>query len=151
MNAIVRSALALFDGRLEGVQVFSELCPGLPKVMADPEGMKRAVANLVDNAAEAMANSLVREIHLSTALLADKDMVEITVADSGSGVSRELKERLLLFVSSQAFSTPRPHRERHSDPVFLCVLCVLRGKKVFRGLPIRRDRRGFYRFFRGQG
>ena len=40
----------------------------LPKVMADGEAIKRAVANLVDNAAEAMQDSLVREIEISTAL-----------------------------------------------------------------------------------
>ena len=36
-------------------------------VQADPEAMKRAVANLVDNAAEALHDSLVKEIVISTA------------------------------------------------------------------------------------
>ena len=64
--------------------------------MADPEAIKRAVANLVDNAAEAMQDSLVREIQISTALVASRDAVEITVADTGHGVTRELKEKLFL-------------------------------------------------------
>ena len=38
-------------------------------VQADPEAMKRAVANLVDNAAEALQDSLVKEIVISTALM----------------------------------------------------------------------------------
>ncbi len=96
INAIVESALALFDGRLDGVRVHTDLAPELPPVMADPEAIKRALANLVDNAAEAVRDSLVREVHISTALLAGKDSVEVTVADTGHGVTPELKERLFL-------------------------------------------------------
>jgi hypothetical protein len=64
--------------------------------MADGEALKRAVANLVDNAAEASQDSVVREIEISTALVASRDAVEITVADTGHGVTRELKEKLFL-------------------------------------------------------
>ena len=58
--------------------------------------MKRAVANLVDNAAEASQDAVVREIGISTSLVASRDAVEITVADTGHGVTRELKEKLFL-------------------------------------------------------
>ena len=68
----------------------------LPKVMADPEAIKRALANLVDNAAEAMQGALVREIQISTSLVASRDAVEIAIADTGHGVTQELKERLFL-------------------------------------------------------
>ena len=68
------------------------LAADLPKVMADAEAIKRALANLVDNAAEAMQDSLVREIEISTSLVASRDAVEITVADTGHGVTRELKK-----------------------------------------------------------
>jgi two-component system nitrogen regulation sensor histidine kinase NtrY len=96
INEIVEHALALFSGRLEGVRLHVSLARDLPRVMADAEAMKRAVANLVDNAAEASQNSLVREIEISTALVASRDAIEITVADTGHGVSRELKEKLFL-------------------------------------------------------
>jgi signal transduction histidine kinase len=86
----------LFEGRLDGIKVRASLAADLPKVSADAESLKRAIANLVDNAAEAMKDSLVREIHISTALVASKDAVEIVVADSGHGVSHELKEKLFL-------------------------------------------------------
>ena len=56
--------------------------------MADPEAIKRALANLVDNAAEAMQGSMVREIQISTALLDSREAVELTVADTGHGVRR---------------------------------------------------------------
>ena len=96
INQVVESALSMFDGRLDGIAVHKALASNLPKVMADVEAIKRAVANLVDNAAEAMQDSLVREIQVSTALVASRDAVEITVADTGHGVTRELKEKLFL-------------------------------------------------------
>ena len=103
INAIVGSTLSMFDGRLENIQVRTHLAPNLPEVLADPEAIKRALANLVDNAAEAMHSALFREIAISTALLPSRDAVEITVADTGHGVTQEIKERLFL----PYFSTKR--------------------------------------------
>ena len=74
----------------------TDLASELPHVMADPEAMKRALANLMDNAAEAVQNSMVREIQISTALLASRDAVELVIADSGHGVTQDLKEKLFL-------------------------------------------------------
>jgi nitrogen fixation/metabolism regulation signal transduction histidine kinase len=96
INRVVEGALSMFDGRLERISVYKSMASDLPKVMADAEAMKRALANLVDNAAEAMQNSLVREIHISTSLVGSRDAVEIVIADTGHGVTRELKEKLFL-------------------------------------------------------
>lgn len=96
INSIVESTLAMFNGRLDNIRVRTLLAPDLPNVMADPEAMKRALANLVDNAAEAMQDALFREIQISTATVASREVVEIIVADTGHGVTRELKERLFL-------------------------------------------------------
>jgi signal transduction histidine kinase len=67
----------------------------LPPVLVDAEQFKRVVVNLVDNAAEAMQNSLVKELHIATEQGSD-DTVELIVADTGCGVSGEDKERLFL-------------------------------------------------------
>jgi nitrogen fixation/metabolism regulation signal transduction histidine kinase len=96
VNEIVETALAMFDGRLAGIGVEKQFDPALPQALADPEAIKRAVANLIDNAAEATENSLVREIHIATSLSEARDAVEITVADSGPGIGRDVKERLFL-------------------------------------------------------
>src|SRR5271165_4125743 len=96
INGIVNQALLMFDGRLDGIQVRRFLASDLPQVQADPDAMKRAIANLVDNAAEAMQDSLVKEINISTMLLGERDSVEIVVADTGHGVTSELKEKLFL-------------------------------------------------------
>jgi hypothetical protein len=96
INEVIENALSMFNGRLDGIGVHTTLASDLPKVMADGEAIKRAIANLVDNAAEASQDSVVREIEISTALVASRDAVEITVADTGHGVTRELKEKLFL-------------------------------------------------------
>lgn len=100
INQIIESALGLFHGRLEGITVTTHLAAGLPEVQADPEAIKRVVANLVDNAADAMQDSLLREINISTSLLGEdshgRESVEIVVTDTGHGVTKELKEKLFL-------------------------------------------------------
>jgi two-component system nitrogen regulation sensor histidine kinase NtrY len=96
LNSLVESALSLFGERLEGIRVHVRLAHDLPAVMADPEAIKRAVANLIDNAAEAMQDSMLKEITISTALVASRDAVELVISDTGHGVSRDVKERLFL-------------------------------------------------------
>ena len=95
LNAIVTNALGVFQGRLEGIRIRTSLAPGLPTVNLDPEQFQRAVVNLVDNAAEAMQNSLVRELFIATQP-GTAETVELIVADSGNGVSPEDKEKLFL-------------------------------------------------------
>jgi len=96
VNTIIESTLGMFNGRLDGIHLEKHLDAGLPLAMADPEAMKRALANLIDNAAEAMQSSLYREIYIATSLVESKDAVEITIADSGHGVTTEMKEKLFL-------------------------------------------------------
>jgi nitrogen fixation/metabolism regulation signal transduction histidine kinase len=96
INAIVESTLAMFNGRLDNVRVRTGFASDLPQVMADPEALKRALANLVDNAAEATQGSLLRELQISTALVPSRDAVEIVIADTGPGVTPELKQKLFL-------------------------------------------------------
>jgi len=96
INKIIEGALSMFDGRLRGIRVRRLLAENLPAVYADPDAIKRAIANLVDNAAEAMQQSLVKEVVISTSLVGVRDMVEITVSDTGHGVTPAVKEKLFL-------------------------------------------------------
>ena len=95
LNTILESSLALFAGRLQNIRLTRCLANNLPLVLADPEAMKRALGNLIDNAAEAMQQSLLREIRIETHQLAS-GMVEITIADTGAGLTDEMRERLFL-------------------------------------------------------
>jgi signal transduction histidine kinase len=95
LNEVVENALAVFQGRLGGIEVIRDLAPGLPQVRIDREQFKRLVVNLVDNAAEAMQPSLVKRLYIGTsAPLAD--IVELTIADTGPGIKAADKEKLFL-------------------------------------------------------
>ena len=96
INAIIESALQLFHGRLDGIRIHTQLASNLPPVLADSDAMRRAIANLVDNAAEALQGSLVKEIYISTNVVETREAVEIVVADTGHGITTEVKERLFL-------------------------------------------------------
>jgi hypothetical protein len=100
LNTIVENSLALFAGRLGNIRVRQNLAPNLPLVLADPEALKRALSNLIDNAAEAMQESLLRELHLSTRALPSgpdsSQMVELSIADTGPGLTDEMRENLFL-------------------------------------------------------
>lgn len=95
LNGIVENALALFAGRLGSIRVRRQLGRGLPLVLADPQALARALSNLIDNAAEAMSNSLLRELTLFTRL-AESGSVELVVSDTGSGLTDDMRERLFL-------------------------------------------------------
>jgi two-component system, NtrC family, nitrogen regulation sensor histidine kinase NtrY len=95
LNQVVDNALAVFDGRLDGIRVEKDLADTLPPVDVDREQFKRVVVNLVDNAAEAMQESLVKRLYIGTRLT-EADSVELIIADTGCGVSREDKEKLFL-------------------------------------------------------
>jgi PAS domain S-box-containing protein len=95
LNQIVDNALAVFEGRLDGISVEKDLEQDLPWVQVDREQFKRVVVNLVDNAAEAMQDSLVKRLYIGTRST-EADVVELIVADTGCGVSREDKEKLFL-------------------------------------------------------
>jgi PAS domain S-box-containing protein len=95
LNEVVREALAIFHGRLDSIDLLTSFAPGLPPVNLDREQFQRVVVNLVDNAAEAMQDSLIKNLYVATQPGA-ADTVELVVADSGCGVSPDEKEKLFL-------------------------------------------------------
>ncbi len=95
LNTIVDNSLALFAGRMQGIRVLEKKAGDLPLVLADPEGLKRALGNLIDNALEAMQHSLLRELRITTCML-ESGSVELVVADTGTGLTDEMRERLFL-------------------------------------------------------
>jgi len=96
LNSIVTSALELFRDRLDGVMVRLDLAPSLPPVKADPELMRRVLANLIDNAAEAMEGSSLRRLLIVTRAESDGDAVAVEVSDTGHGISPEDKTKLFV-------------------------------------------------------
>jgi nitrogen fixation/metabolism regulation signal transduction histidine kinase len=95
LNDIARNAVSVFAGRVEGIDLRVDLAPDLPLVNVDPEQFKRVIVNLVDNAAEAMRESLVRRLLVATRGTSG-ETVELLVADTGCGISAGDKEKLFL-------------------------------------------------------
>jgi two-component system sensor kinase FixL len=97
------SALALVGAKDKGVRVRFDFDPRAVLVLADKVQIQQVLLNLMRNAIEAMEECERRELVISTALAAD-DMVEICVADSGVGISPEIKAQLF-----QPFITTKRH------------------------------------------
>jgi two-component system nitrogen regulation sensor histidine kinase NtrY len=96
VNAVVRGALDVFRDRVEGVSLRTELARDLPPLKADPELLRRAVVNLVDNALEAMESVAHKELTVATRLDAESETFEIVVADTGHGIPPADKDKLFL-------------------------------------------------------
>ncbi len=95
LNEVVETALAVFAGRLDSIAITRNLAPFLPPLNIDREQFKRVIVNLVDNAAEAMENAPLRRLLVSTAA-PTPESVELTIADTGCGISADDKEKLFL-------------------------------------------------------
>ena len=73
----------------------------LPPVEVDPDQIKRAVLNLVDNAVEAVSGA--GEVVVQTEWLAEAQRVRIVVADDGPGIPPDDRERLFVpYFSTKA-------------------------------------------------
>ncbi|HET6930063.1 MAG TPA: ATP-binding protein [Candidatus Acidoferrum sp.] len=96
VNAIVREAIEVFANRLDGITLNTSFAAQPPAIRADAPLIRSVIVNLIDNAAEALESSAVRNITVSTRANPDSDFVEIVVADTGHGISPEDKDKLFL-------------------------------------------------------
>ena len=83
------SALALVGAKELGVSVRFELQPHVDLVLADRVQIQQVLLNLIRNSVEAMAGADRRELQVSSEARVD-GIVEIAVADSGSGLTEEV-------------------------------------------------------------
>jgi signal transduction histidine kinase len=92
LNQIVRDVLELLDGRFKelGVKLETRLDDPLPPVQADPEGLHRALLNLVSNALEAVEERENPLVAVGTSLDPVEGWVRIQVIDNGVGISPQM-------------------------------------------------------------
>ena len=95
-NDVVRQAVEIFNGRLDGITLEARLESNLPPVRGDSGLLRSVLVNLIDNAAEALENSTLKQIRVSTRAHPDAETVEIAVEDTGHGISPEDKDKLFL-------------------------------------------------------
>jgi PAS domain S-box-containing protein len=94
LNEIVAATLKLYDERLDGITIESRL-GALPATLADAEQIKRALVNLIDNAAEALTGlDMPRRITVETSLEPDLDIITLVVADNGPGIPPLFRARI---------------------------------------------------------
>ena len=96
------SALALVGAKEEGVKTLFRFENHTDAVLVEKVQIQQVLLNLMRNAIEAMHDSGRKELIVATAPV-DKDMVEVSVADTGNGLSEEIADRLF-----QPFVTTKP-------------------------------------------
>ncbi len=92
LNGVVREVVDLYSQGNEQIEFSFQPDPSVPVFDLDREQMKRAVVNLLDNAAAAIRSK--GKVAVSTRHDPDLSMVSIEVADSGSGIAHRDKDRL---------------------------------------------------------
>jgi signal transduction histidine kinase len=93
VNDVVQTVLRVFHAQLQEknrIAVRTELADALPEISADPDLLHRALQNLVLNAIDAMPQG--GELTIRTGTIGAR--VEISVSDTGSGLTQEECGRL---------------------------------------------------------
>ena len=90
---IEAGALAFIGAKEQAVRVSTNLDPSIDLVLADRVQIQQVLLNLIRNSMEAMANAPVRILEIRSVAQPD-DMVCISVADTGSGISDAVAAQL---------------------------------------------------------
>jgi two-component system nitrogen regulation sensor histidine kinase NtrY len=94
VRPLIESVASLYREAHPALSLTTRHAPGLPLLEVDPDHIKRAVLNLVDNAVEAVAGA--GEVAIETVHLADLGRVRITVSDTGVGIPVEDRDKLFV-------------------------------------------------------
>ena len=94
VRQLVDSVASLYRESHPALSITTRHPDDLPLLEVDPDHIKRAVLNLVDNAVEAVGGT--GEVRVETAHGPESGHARIIVADNGPGISAEDKEKLFL-------------------------------------------------------
>jgi nitrogen fixation/metabolism regulation signal transduction histidine kinase len=88
LNEIARQTIVLYEDRLSGAKLETELAENLPSAMLDEEQLKRVFVNLIDNALESFsANDTDKMIYIKTWIDDKRDLLIAEVSDNGRGIA----------------------------------------------------------------
>ncbi len=95
LNAFIEEVVRLMDGRAKGMGIHFELAldKDLPSFRSDPSLLQQVLINLVNNAVDAHEGRPYGTISIGSRISSDRH-VEITVSDTGSGISPENLEKI---------------------------------------------------------
>jgi signal transduction histidine kinase len=104
LNALASDVVELMEARARERGVTLELAEraALPHWPADPEGLHRALLNIVGNALDAVEEAETPTVRVRTVREADEGWVRLEVEDNGSGIAPEkMAEIFRPFVSTK--------------------------------------------------
>ena len=91
---LLEGVVVLYRESHPALSIRAVFSPELPSLEIDPDQIKRAVLNLVDNAVEAVSQT--GEVTVETIWLPEPGRARIIVSDNGPGISDDDKERLFV-------------------------------------------------------
>jgi len=98
LNDLLREVLTLVDVdlRAQRVSVSTELCEGLPQLLADRVQLQQVFLNLITNAIEAMRfiTNRARVLRIKSDFIQKSSGVLVTIEDSGRGIEKKDKDRV---------------------------------------------------------
>jgi two-component system, NtrC family, nitrogen regulation sensor histidine kinase NtrY len=98
---LLEGVVVLYRESHPSLAIRAVFSPDLPPIEVDPDQIKRAVLNLVDNAVEAVGGT--GEVVVQTVWLPEAHRARIVVADDGPGIAPEDRERLFVpYFSTKA-------------------------------------------------
>jgi two-component system nitrogen regulation sensor histidine kinase NtrY len=98
---LVESVVALYRESHPTIGLSTVFAPDLPPLEVDPNQLKRAVLNLVDNAVEAVGTT--GEVTVETAWAHDARRARIVVTDNGPGIAADDRDKLFVpYFSTKA-------------------------------------------------
>jgi two-component system, LuxR family, sensor kinase FixL len=132
--------IGLVDAKLRGIDLHFEFDPQALSVFVDRIQIQQVLVNLLRNAVDAMADSKIRQIVISTKLTGV--FCEIGLQDSGPGIDEDVRQRLFApFNTSKqsglgiGLSICRTIIEAHGGQIW-CDDAIKNGTKFRLQLPV---------------
>jgi two-component system nitrogen regulation sensor histidine kinase NtrY len=94
VRSVIDSVAGLYRESYPRLRLTTHYPESLPLLEVDPDHLKRAVSNLVDNAVEAVGGTGNVDVEVIT--VGDAGGIRLIVSDDGPGISAEDKEKLFL-------------------------------------------------------
>ena len=88
LNDVIRQVMALYEDRLDEIQIDRALAEELPEALIDTEQLKRVYVNLIDNAIEAFDEDQIdKRVTISSRYDLARDLIVSEISDNGRGIA----------------------------------------------------------------
>jgi two-component system, NtrC family, sensor kinase len=134
INSVVHDVIELMQirAREEGVEIAAQLDEEMPELVFDPEGIHRAVLNIVTNAFDAVAElSPPGRVAVKSSYFPQQSVAQIEIRDTGPGIAPDQMDKLF----SPFVSTKKSRGTGLGLPVSQKILTEHGGKITVESLP----------------